>query len=93
MKEWFRELRSLIDQYNIQPQDIHNFNETGIRVGCAKRVEVVVPVGISNVYTANSEDRRTITIIKTICAAGSVIPLILIIPAKLHMELWIHDNF
>ena len=92
LKEWFRELRSLVDQYNIQPQNIHNFDKTGIRVGCAKRVEVVVPAGISNVYTASPEDRRTITVIETICAAGSVIPPILIIPAKLHMESWIHDN-
>ena len=53
---------------------------------------MVMPVGISNIYTASSEHRRTITIVKTICAASSIIPPILIIPAKLHMESWIHDS-
>ena len=51
-----------------------------------------MPTRISNVYTASSKDRKTITIIKTICAAGSIIPPILIILAKLHIESWIYDN-
>ena len=48
--------------------------------------EVIVSIQSTIVYTASPEDRRSISIIEIISAVGRVIPPVLIIQAKLHME-------
>jgi hypothetical protein len=39
-------------------------------------------------YTATAEDRKSITMVETIIANGTTIPLIIIIQGKQHMESW-----
>ena len=89
---WHKDLRAVIEKHDIQPENIYNFDETGIRVGCVSGEEVIVPKNSTTVYTASPENRRSISIIETISAAGKTIPPVLIIQAKLHMESWYHEN-
>ena len=72
-------LREKIKMHDIQPENLWNFDETDIRIGCSTKEEVVIPVDILEVYTKSPKDRKLITVIKTISAADSVIPPILII--------------
>jgi hypothetical protein len=72
-------------------ENIYNFNETGIRIGYISGEEIIVPKNSTTVYTTSPENRRSISIIETISAAGKTIPPVLIIQAKLHMESWYHD--
>jgi hypothetical protein len=50
-------------------------------VGCVSGERVIV-----SIYIGSSKDRGSISIIETISAVDTVIPPVLIIQAKLHME-------
>ena len=43
-------------------------------------------------YTPSPENRTSITILETVSAIGGVIPPVLIIPGKIHMDSWYHPN-
>jgi hypothetical protein len=64
----------------------------GVCHRCISGEEVIVPRNSTAVYTASPENRKSISIIKTISAAGATIPSVLILLAKLHMESWDHDS-
>ena len=72
-------LREKIKMHDIQPENLWNFDEIDIRVGCSTKEEVVVLVDILEVYTKSPEDRKSITVIEIISVAGNVIPPVLII--------------
>jgi primosomal protein N' len=65
-----------------------NFVEAGFRVGVAPREEIVVLAYVTKLYTATAKDRKSITMIETIIANGIVIPPLMIIQGKQHMENW-----
>ena len=89
---WHKDLRAVIEKHDIQPENIYNFDETGIRMGCISGEEVIVPRSSTAVYTASPENRRSISIIEIISAAGKTIPPVLIIQAKLYMEAWYYKK-
>jgi len=68
-------------------------DESGVRIGCPTGEIVVVPTHVKELYTASHENRKSLTIIKTICAEGSPPPLpVVICPREKIMENWIQDN-
>jgi hypothetical protein len=46
---WFEGYKAIIAKYGIKRGDVHNFDETGFRVGCPKGVEVIVPLDVKEV--------------------------------------------
>lgn len=68
-------------------------DESGIRIGYSTGEIVVVPTDIKELYTASPENRKSIMIIETICADGSLPPPpVVICPGEKIMESWIHDS-
>jgi len=67
-------------------------DETGFRIGIPGGEEVIVPNGVTELYTASPENRTSITIIEAVSAVGKVTPPVLIIPGKVHMESWYHES-
>ena len=47
---------------------------------------VIVPRGVTELYTPSPENRISITVIESVCSNGTVIAPVLIIPGKTHME-------
>jgi hypothetical protein len=86
VEQWHKDLRAVIEEHDIQAENIYNFDETGIRVGCISGEKIIVPRNTTAVYTASPENRRSISIIEIISAAGKTIPPVLIIQGKLHIE-------
>ena len=89
---WFEEYFEFLNIHGIQPDSIWNMDETGFRVGIPGGERVLVPLGVLELYTLSPKNRTLITIIKTVSAIRKVIPLVLIIEGKKHMESWYHDN-
>ncbi|PQM43526.1 hypothetical protein VC83_09653 [Pseudogymnoascus destructans] len=79
VQDWFGVYLAWCTQHNIQPQDIYNFDETGFRVGVAPGEDVIVPVSITEMYVPMAENRKSITVIESICAVGQVLPPIIIV--------------
>jgi hypothetical protein len=65
-------------------------DETGARVGVLASEEVVVPWDITELYVGGSENRKSLTVIETINAAGNYLPAYVIAPGKKVMENWIN---
>jgi hypothetical protein len=61
-------------------------DKTGFQIGIPGGEEVIVPCGVTELYTASPENRTSITVIEAVSAMGKVTPPILIIPGKVHME-------
>jgi hypothetical protein len=53
---------------------------------------VIVPCGVTELYTASPENRTSITIIEAVSAIGKATPPVLIIPGKVHMDSWYHES-
>jgi hypothetical protein len=49
VKEWFKKYKEAVKKYQVQRQDIFNFDETGFRVGCPKGEEIFVPLDVKEV--------------------------------------------
>ncbi|KFY32612.1 hypothetical protein V493_00034 [Pseudogymnoascus sp. VKM F-4281 (FW-2241)] len=88
----FHDYLEFILQRSIQPESIWNMDETGFRVGIPGGERVIVPLAAKELYTSSPENRTSITILETVSAAGKVIPPVLIIPSKIHMDSWYHTN-
>ncbi|RPA94217.1 hypothetical protein L873DRAFT_1793123 [Choiromyces venosus 120613-1] len=68
-------------------------DESGVRIGCQIGEMINVPTEVKELYTSSPENRKSITIIETICADGSTpIPPVIICPGKKIMENWVDEN-
>ncbi|KFZ24325.1 hypothetical protein V502_01196, partial [Pseudogymnoascus sp. VKM F-4520 (FW-2644)] len=92
VENWFSEYLAWCTQHNIQPQDIHNFDETGFRVGVAPGEEVVVPAYITEMYVPMAENRKSVTVIESICAIGKEHPPVITVQGRQHMESWYNEK-
>jgi len=94
LKAFFIEYQNTLTKYGIQrAKYIYNMDESGVRVGCPTGETVIVPTEIKELSTASPENRKSITIIETICADGSPpLPPVVICPGEKIMEDWVQDN-
>ena len=67
-------------------------DETGFRIRILGGERVIVPRTAKELYTLSPKNRTSITILKAVSAVGKVIPPILIILGKIHMDSWYHTN-
>jgi hypothetical protein len=71
---------------------IHNMDDKGCRVACPAGQEVVVPIGIKEMYVGVPENRLSLTVIESISVDGKAIPPVVIVPGGTIMESWFHEN-
>jgi len=53
---------------------------------------VVVPLAINEIYVGIPENCLSLTVIESICADRTTIPLVVIVPGGSIMESWFHQN-
>jgi hypothetical protein len=94
VEEWFDKYKATLVKYSIRKgKNIHNIDESGVRVGCPKGEEVIIPIEIKEMYTSLLENRKSITIIEVISADGrEPPPPFVIYLGKRIIESWIHNN-
>lgn len=67
-------------------------DEKGCRLVCLAGEDVVVLVGIKEIYIEISENRIFLIIVESICAKRYTIPSVYIVFGKLIMGSWIHEK-
>jgi hypothetical protein len=67
-------------------------DKKGARVYIPTREEIVVPIGIKEIYTRIPENRISLIIIESISANGKAILLVVIIPGVIIIVSWFHEN-
>ena len=94
VERWFVELRELMDEKKIKKaSQIWNFDESGVMVGNPTGEQVIVPTDIKEVHGPSPANRKIVTMIEAICADGrSPPPPGIILPGKVFMENWVHEN-
>ncbi|PWW71737.1 hypothetical protein C7212DRAFT_231846 [Tuber magnatum] len=94
LKTFFVEYQNTLSKYGIgKSKYIYNMDESGVRVGCPTGEIVIVPTHVKELYTASPENRKSITIIETICTDGSPpLPPVIICPGEKIMDEWIQEN-
>jgi hypothetical protein len=88
LQTWFDRLQIQLNTKKITPSNIWNFDETGFRVGQGKKETVVTRFGKSRTRIASASSRESLTLIECVSASGKVIPPLIILAAKNHMEEW-----
>ena len=67
-------------------------DEIGFRIRIPGGEWVIMPRAEKELYTLSPENRTLITILETVSAIGEVIPPVLVIPSKIHMDSWYHTE-
>ncbi|PQE28657.1 hypothetical protein CJF32_00011400 [Rutstroemia sp. NJR-2017a WRK4] len=88
IERWFADYKSGLARYKITTENLYNMDETNVRLACLVGQEVVVPVEVTEVYEETPENRRSMTVMETICADGTAVYPMVIISGKQHMESW-----
>ena len=88
IQTWYDRLKIQFNTYQITPSNLWNMDETGFRVGQGKQEAVVTAYAKTSAKIASASSRESLTIIETVNAAGNVIPPLLILAGKSHLEQW-----
>ncbi|EKD20232.1 hypothetical protein MBM_02184 [Drepanopeziza brunnea f. sp. 'multigermtubi' MB_m1] len=87
LSNWFyTELVPAIQFCGIGPKDKHriaNIDKKGARICMPAGEEVIVPIGIKEIYTRIYENRLSVTVIEAILADRKAIPLMIIFSEKM----------
>jgi hypothetical protein len=65
-------------------------DEKGARIYIPAKEEIVVPIGIKEIYMGISENRISLTVIECISADGKAIPPVVIISGMMIIVSWFH---
>jgi plasmid replication initiation protein len=87
LHDWFEtEYRPVLETTGIRyRRNIYNMDEKGVRVYIPAGEEVVVPIGIKEMYTGIPENRMSVTVVECISADGKAIPPVIIIKGVMIM--------
>jgi hypothetical protein len=64
----------------------------GLDFVCPAGQEVVVLVGITEMYVGIPKNRISVTVIECICANGTAIPPVIIVPGTMIMGGWFYEK-
>ena len=67
-------------------------DEKGARICMPAGEEVIVPIGIKEIYTGIPENRISLIIIESISIDSKAILLVVIVPRVIIMVSWFHEN-
>jgi hypothetical protein len=73
VNEFFDMLTDVMKEFNILPENLYNMDEKGIQLGIGARITAMIDCNQQTVYSIEDGNRELVTVIKTICADGSVL--------------------
>ena len=83
---WFENIKRVIDENGIQPEDIYNFDETGFAMGLISSQKMVIR---AEYYSRRSilqpGNCEWVTVIEAICADGYSLPPCVIFKGKIYI--------
>ena len=89
MLEWFEQLKSVINEFDIVPENMYNMDETGFSIGTIQKAFVVINKTEQSQSVVHPGRQEWTTIIECISADGGVLPPFLILKGKYVSQAWI----
>ena len=93
LQGWFESSSVAIAEYNIQPENMYNMDESGFAIGTIEASKVIINKYIRERYQAQPGRQEWVTSVECICADGTYIPPLLIFRAENISTSWIPNNF
>jgi hypothetical protein len=91
IRQWFAELERTLRKYNIRPQNLWNFDETGFRIGIGGSQWVITMDPKRRAWSPSDTSRKHVTAIEAVSATGEVIEPMLVIVGAVLQERWFED--
>lgn len=92
ISQWFDRLKQIIDCYQVQRQNIYNFDESGFQLGQGKDQKVVTAHRKRARHIGTGGHGETVTAIECIAADGWVMSPYIILKGLCQMESWYRDT-
>jgi hypothetical protein len=94
LREWFEiEYKPALEYTQIKSgKYIYNMDEKGAQIACPIGEEVVVPIGIKEIYIGVPKNHLSLTIVKSISIDSKAISPLVIVPSVTIMVSWFHEN-
>jgi hypothetical protein len=93
-RDWFeKEYKPALEFTGVRSKKyIHNIDKKGCRLACLTGEDVVVPVGIKEMYVGVPENRLFVTVVESISADGKAILPLVIVPGRNIMMSWFSEQ-
>jgi hypothetical protein len=89
---WFKLVEDTKAKYGVHNDDVHNFDETGFQMGVIGSMKVVTGADRrARPELTQPGDREWVTVIQSICAAGSCTPPFIIYKGRVHISAWYEE--
>jgi hypothetical protein len=89
LQQWFNLIHNTIIKYGIITDDIYNFDETGFAMGIASTSQVITSSDRrQKPHLIQQGDREWATVIEAISAKGFILPPMVILKGKVHLQSW-----
>jgi hypothetical protein len=89
---WFKLVEDTRAKYGVHNHDVHNFDKTGFQMGVIGSMKVVTGAERrTRPELIQPGDREWVTVIQSICAAGSCTPPFIIYKGRVHISAWYED--
>ena len=92
IKQHFEEFKEAKTSHGVEDGDMYNFDETGFRVGYGRQQKVITKEDKARVVLEDPENRDFISSIECVSGDGSVIPNMIILSRKSHLEKFFLHN-
>ena len=92
LKNYFKKLKNIRDEFDILDTNIWNMNETSFRIEC-ERSRIVVTLNVTkNIRMTDSDNRDYITSIESVNAVDDTMSSLLILKRSHILHKWARDN-
>ena len=92
LQRWFDDLKKVLAEFNIKPENIYNMDESGFAIGEKEAGRIIIDANIRQRYQAKPGRQEWVTVVECVCADGSVIPPLVIFKAENLSTQWIPAN-
>ena len=78
LAKWFENLQMILEEYNIEPGNLYNMDESGFAIGEVEASQRIINATIRQKFQAKPGRQEWVTAVECICADGtSILPLII----------------
>ena len=89
LQRWFDDLKKVLAEFNIKPENIYNMDESGFAIGEKEAGKVIINAHIRQKFQAKVGRQEWVTVVECICADGNHIPPLVIFKAENLSTQWI----
>jgi len=93
LRDYYNKLQKLLRKYHFLPENIWNMDEKGFILGFSSRAKVICRAARRNPHVAQDGSCEMLTILESVSAFGTALPLFVIYKGKGHYMGWYLETY